>query len=449
MNIIQFLRIFWARRMIVLVAIVTSFLGAYVVTLLVQPRYEATSRVMMDILRPDPITGEVIGRAAGTYFENQMELVSDYSVTGPVVDAMGWLSDPGQIRAYQARGSGDTRDFRRWLAQNVADNSQAKVNGTVLEITYRSTIPTAARVGAETLRQSFLNASLVQRRADASKSAAFYVQQAENARKLAENAELSKAAYEKETGIIMDHGQADMESERLTALAGQAAMGSQPTFAGGGSAGGSSAAMELAQIDAKLAELGEKLGPNHPDILELRARRATVAKLAQEESKTARSASSGADNMAVISHALEEQKSKVIAQRDKVEHLRQLQGEVELRQEQYRSAAAKAAQYSLEASAVDNGMTPIGVVVTPSKPVFPNKPLMVGGAVALGTALGLAVALLLELLNRRVRGVEDLHLTSEIPCICVVEAPRAHGRRFSFARAFGLPPPPTPLGGSA
>jgi polysaccharide biosynthesis transport protein len=429
MNIIQFLRIFWARRMIVLVAVVTAFIGAYVVTLLVQPRYEATARILIDVLRPDPITGEVVGRGAASYFDKQMELINDYAVTGPVVDALGWLSDPGRIRAYQARGSSDSRDFRRWLAQNVADDTQVKVNGTVLEITYRSVNPVAARLGAETLRQAYMDASLAQRRGAAAKNASFYDQQADSARKLAEDAETAKAAYEKETGIIMDRGQSDMESERLAALASAAAVGPLGGGGAGAAATGSSAAMELAQIDAKLADLGQRLGPNHPEILDLKARRATVAKVAAQEASSARSASSGADTMAMISHELEAQKSRVIGQRDKVEHLRQLQGEVDQRREQYKSAASRAAQYSLESAAVDNGMTPIGVVITPTTPVFPNKRLMIGGAVALGIALGLAISLLLELLNRRVRGVEDLNLSSEIPCVCVVEQPKLRSSR--------------------
>jgi hypothetical protein len=49
---------------------------------------------------------------------------------------------------------------------------------------------------------------------------------------------------------------------------------------------------------------------------------------------------------------------------------------------------------------------------------------MVGGAGALGIGLGLGLTLLLELLNRRVRGVEDLNLSSELKCIAVVRAPR-------------------------
>lgn len=428
MSILQFLRIFWARRMIVLVAMVTSFVGAYVVTLLVAPRYEATARVMLNLIRPDPITGETIGRSAGAYFESQIELVKDYSVAARVVDEFGWLSDPDRINAYQSRPASDTREFRRWLAQQVTDSTQAGVNGTVLEITYRASSPIAARVGAETLRTAFLEQSVLARRAEAAKNAQFYATQAEGARKLAETAEMAKAAYERESGIIMDGRQSDMDSERLAALASQAAAG--PSMVAPSAA--SSASMELAQIDAKIAEMGSRLGPNHPDMQDLRARRVAMAKLASQEQSASQFAARGMNSMAALNQALSAQKARVLSQRDKVERLRQLQGEVDLRRDQYKSAASRSAQYSLEAAAVDNGMTPLGVVVTPQNPVFPNKKLMVGGAVALGSALGLAVSLLLELLNRRVRGVEDLHLSSEIPCVCVVEEPRAKGSRFRW-----------------
>lgn len=433
MSILQFLRIFWARRMIVLIAMVASCLGAYVVTLLVAPRYEATAKVMLNfITRADPITGETVGRSAAAFVEAQTELLSDYSVTGRVVDEFGWLSDPGRINAYQARPSSDTRDFRRWLSQEIADNTQTNVNGTVLNITYRAPSAIMARVGAETLRSAFLDQSLVVRRAEAAKNAQFYAGQAESARKLAETAEMAKAAYERESGIIMDGRQSDLDSERLAALAAQAAAG--PTSAA--PMVSSSAALELAQIDAKMADLGSRLGPNHPEMQELRARRAALSKLASDEQSASQLASRGMNSMSALNQALAAQKQRVLSQRDKVERLRQLQAEVDLRRDQYRSAAQRSAQFLMESAAVDVGMTPVGVVVTPKDPVFPNKKLMVGGALALGTMLGLAIALLLELLNRRVRGVEDLHLSSDIPCLCVVEQPRSGAAR-SWRRILG------------
>jgi uncharacterized protein involved in exopolysaccharide biosynthesis len=160
-----------------------------------------------------------------------------------------------------------------------------------------------------------------------------------------------------------------------------------------------------------------------------------VAKVAAQEAASQNAVTSGAAGAAAISRALAEQKQRVIGQRDQVERLRQMQSEADLRRDQYRSAAAKAGQYTIEASVSDAGVSPLGIVVTPSSPVFPNKPLILGGAVALGFGMGMALALLLELLNRRVRSVDDLKLSSDIHCIAVIEEPTGKNTSRKFRRA--------------
>jgi succinoglycan biosynthesis transport protein ExoP len=436
MSIIQFLRILWARRILVLVALVASVFGAFVVVTLVQPRYEATARVNMDILKQDPLSGGSIDtRNAGVYFDAQQELVKDYSVAGPVVDRLGWLSDPGRIRAYQGRPSNDSRDFRRWLAQQVSDaTSTAITSSTVLEITFKSPNPLVAKAGAETLRDAYMAASLAQKQRDAAKLAAWYNLQADAARKSAEEAETKKAAYEKETGIVMQSNDTDMDSGRLAALAGQLAM---PATANAAMAS-SGARLQLAQIDAQIAQVAKNLGPNHPEMQNLRAQRATIAQVVAQEDAAARQASSGASGAAALSRVLQEEKSRVISQRDKVERLHQLQSEVDLRRDQYKKTAARGAELALQAALTESGLTPMGIVLAPNKPAFPNKPLMLGGAAALGIGLGLGLSLLLELLNRRVRGVEDLNLSKEVLCIGVIRSP--HPKVGLLRRILGLGP---------
>jgi uncharacterized protein involved in exopolysaccharide biosynthesis len=422
MSIIQFLRILWARRFLVFVSLFACVLGAFIVVTLVQPRYEATARVNMDILKQDPLSGGSIDtRNAGVYFDSLQELVKDYSVTGPVVDKLGWLSDPGRQRAYEARPATDTRDFRRWLAAQVSDAiTTAVTSSTVLEITFKSSNPVEAKVGAEALRESFMAASLATKQRDAAKLAAWYNQQAEGLRKLADEAETRKAAYEKETGIVMQSNETDMDSGRLAALAGQLAIPSQTTAV----AASSGARLQLAQIDAQIAQVAKNLGPNHPEMQNLRAQRALVAQVVSQEDAAARQASSGASGAAALSRVLQEEKSRVISQRDKVERLRQLQAEVDLRRDGYKKTAARGAELALQAALTDSGLTPMGLVLAPTKPTFPNKPLMLGGAAGLGIGLGLGLSLLLELLNRRVRGVEDLNLSKDVLCIGVIRTPR-------------------------
>jgi polysaccharide biosynthesis transport protein len=427
MSILQFLRIFWARWITIVVTTVCAAVGAYVVAVLVPPRYEATAPVLLNLSKPDPVTGQAINmRGSQPYIETQRELIRDYRVTGRVVDRLGWLTDPGLVSAYQARSSADSRDFRRWLAQRVADNIELPLRGTnIMEIKYRGGSAEEAKLGAETLRDEYLQVSVLDRQGEAQRSAAWYSAQADKAREAAEQAELAKAAFEKQSGIIMADNNADFDSARLAAMAGQAsASASVPAAA----AAMSSASLALSQLDAEIAQESQRLGANHPRMQQLRQRREQAAKIAAQEQAAMRAAASGASGAEVVQRALEAQKSRVVSQRDKVERLRQLQSEVELLRDEYKRTAARAAQLRLEAGMTEPLSSPVGLVVAPKSPVFPNKPLMVGGATALGATLGFALSLLLELLNRRVRGVEDLNISGDIRCIGVFEEPEARTR---------------------
>jgi succinoglycan biosynthesis transport protein ExoP len=438
MSIIQFLRILWARGAIIAACGLFTLLGGVVVTLIVAPRYEASSRVMLKLLEPDPVTGKDSNLVnLGTYIATQNELIKDYSVTGPVVDRLGWLSDPGKIAAYQSRPASDTRDFRRWLAQQVADRTHTDlVSGTILEIKFTSPSANEARLGAEALRQAYVEYSLTARRADAARNAQWYTTQAEVAQRRAEDAQLAKAAYERDNGIIMQGDQAgaqqDLDSSRLAALVSAAA--AAPTTAMSAPVSVSStSSLQLAQIDAALAQNAEKLGPNHPQMQQLRAQRALVASVVAQEKATAKAGPSNTAALETLTRALDAQKTKVISQRDKIERLRQLQSEVDLRREQYKKTAERAAELSLEAGVADPGMSTIGVVVTPTQPAFPNKRLIILGAGGLGTGLGLVLGVLVELLNRRVRGIEDLDGEPSTGCLAIVSS-AAPKRRVRFGR---------------
>jgi uncharacterized protein involved in exopolysaccharide biosynthesis len=318
------------------------------------------------------------------------------------------------------------------LAQQVADHTAAQlVSGTVFEIRFNSPSALEAKIGADALRQVYMTDALAARRQEAARNAQWYLSQAEDARKLAETAELTKAAFERDNGIVMqgDAGGGaaqDIDSARLSALVGQAA--TVPSTTASQVPVSSTAKLELAQIDAELSQNSAKLGPNHPAMQQLKARRALVASVVAQE--RAYGGESAGTNIAAVSRALEEQKRRVLGERDKVERLRQLQSEVDLRREQYKKTAARAAELDLEAGIADNGMTSIGVVVTPDKPAFPNKRLIILGSFFLGAGLGLVLSLLVEFLNRRVRGVEDLDVDSSLACLAVVGAPRREPRRF-------------------
>src|SRR5471032_2982120 len=101
MSLVQFLRIVWARRWLIMAATVSCVIGAFIVTFILPARWDAHSRVLLNLLKPDPVTGEVItSGATNSYVSTQIELIKDYAVAGQVADQLGWLSDPNLISQY-------------------------------------------------------------------------------------------------------------------------------------------------------------------------------------------------------------------------------------------------------------------------------------------------------------------------------------------------------------
>lgn len=412
MSFITFFRILWAKRAIILLATLGAFLAALFVVMTVPPRYDATSRFMLDLLKPDPVTGEMIGARSGKeYVKTQIQLIKDYRVAGKVVDALGWTDSPAMAARYAQRRSGDTRDFRRWLSQGVIDNTNVVwVEGSnVLAITYSSSSPDTAAKMADAVREAYLDYTLNTKRETAARNAAWFSRQTEKLRQQLAAAVKRKTDFERENGVVLAQDNSDPEMAKLQALAQSvpAAQAAATAFVAPSSA-------QLSQIDAQIAASARTLGPNHPDIQILRQQRAAVEASVARETAAARSGggASGPSTQSLLSA----QTQKVLAQRGKVSEAQQLAADVQVLKNQFDKAAGRAADLEQQAQTAEAGITLLGSAVTPTSPEFPNIPLIMIGATALGFAFGLLTALTIELLSRRVRGPEDL-ANSGVPVI--------------------------------
>ncbi|MDP3491516.1 MAG: Wzz/FepE/Etk N-terminal domain-containing protein [Hyphomonadaceae bacterium] len=422
MSIVQFLRILWARRMLVIAATISCVVGAFVVTQIVPPRYQGQSRVMLDLVKPDPVTGQVTSpQFAKAYTRTQIELIKDYRVAGKVVEELGWLNDPNLLTQYQNRPAGDDRDLKRWAAQRIIDGTSANLieGSNIMQLTYTANSPEVARSVADALREAYIDSTLAYRRETAARTAAWYTDQAEKAKAALASAEATKATFERENGIVLQDDKTDIDSARLAALAsaGAPALGAvMPT-------GPTPSGAQLAQLDAAIAQASRTLGPNHPDLIAMKQQRSILAtQAAREQSASNAAAGAAASAARVGAGLLEAQKSKVIGQRDKLEQVKALQAEVDVRREQFLKASTRAADLRLESNIGETGITPLGNAVTPQSPIFPNMPLIMMGSLGFGAAFGVLIALLTELFGRRVRSIEDLTHAVQAPVLAVIAA---------------------------
>ncbi|MCJ2180050.1 Wzz/FepE/Etk N-terminal domain-containing protein [Novosphingobium album (ex Hu et al. 2023)] len=436
MSLLQLLRILWIRRAAFAISLAACLFAAVVAIAVLPEKYEAKSRVLLDLIKPDPVTQQVMSNTfARAYIATQSELITDYRVAGSVVDALGWARDPEKIAAYNSSGASGTVDLRRWLADQIIENTEAKAlsSSNILEITYTGSSPDEARKIADLLRAVYVEQTISFRQDGAARNSEWFRQQAAAVAAKLTKAEAQKTAYEKENGVVLQDDYSDPQSARLRALSNQVPL---QMAAAPAALVATPSSTQLAQVDAQIASLSQTLGPSHPQMIALKQQRgALAAAAAQERAAAVAAARAGSATGPSLSSQVASQQQKVLEQRGKVDELRKMQASIDVLRDQYNKTMARAGELSLEAASRESGVTLLGNAVAPESPSEPKIALILLGAVAGGLGLGFVVAIAAELMKRKVRGIDDL-MAADVPVIgrIVHEEPAPAGASSWFAR---------------
>lgn len=436
MSIVQFLRILMARKWIIIVAFLSCFLVATVVANLLPKRYEASARVLLDVIRPDPVTGEVISsQFFRSYARTQMELVRDYRVTGDVVDRLNLTSNPQFVASYVEAGS-PGNDLRRWIAQQIGDNISSYLidPSNILAITYTAPDPELAKQVVEQVRLAYVETSLRSRTDSAGRNADWYRDQASRAQRQLQTAETALSDYLRQNNIILV-GETDSETARLQELSNALATArgtvASADVAAATQLSANSAAsgleLQLSLLNDQISQASAQLGVNHPTYKALLQRRASLqADIARAQSQSRAGvgalSSSTRQNVAQLQALYDAQQKKVLANRDKIDRVALLQREVELRRQLFEKAAARTAEFRMQSDVSDAGLTILGEPDANPEPIWPKIPTIIFLAAAFGLGLGVVASLVTEFLARRVRGPEDLSFATGVPVMAVVSS---------------------------
>lgn len=449
MSITQFLRILMMRRSIIIVALLASILAGVAVVKLIPKQYEATSRVMLEIIRPDPVTGEVLSSSyARAYTKTQIELIKDYRVAGRAVDKLGWAGSADMAAQYQQSNS--DQPFRRWLASIIIAGTEARLidASNILEISYRGSSPDAAARIANALQEAYEEQTIQFKRQDAQKNARWFREQTTELRTKLAQAEARKAEFEKANDIVLQDEGVDTDTARLQALASSApvapvSVAPMPVQV----SGPGPAQMQLAQVEAAIATASRTLGPNHPDYVALLRQRDISANAAAQEraaaAANARASVAPAPTGPSVGALFNAQRERVLSQRGKLAEAKQLQNDVAVLRAQLNETQIKGAKEEQEAQSADAGLTLLSSATPPDDATFPRTIPVMLGAIALGLGLGILLALLFELLNRKVRGPDDLAIDG-VPLIGMMQGRLAASQPKRLGRILRLPGP-TPV----
>jgi uncharacterized protein involved in exopolysaccharide biosynthesis len=451
MSISQFLRILFVRRWIIFTTLVTCVAVALATAKSLPERYEAGARIVLDLIKPDPVTGQTVGAGnTRSYVRTQIEMIQDYRIASDVVDRLGWLQNPAVIAAWQAE-TGGVGDMRRWAAQRIVNSTTAGlVSGSnILEIRYQAPNPESARRIVGLLREAYVDASLRFKTDSAGRTAEWYREQADRALRSLNAAEAAQAKFELENRIIIGPSRVDSETARLMELQGvlfSARTAASVRDVDANKSGATSPVvdqlkMQLAMLDDQIGVASERFGVEHPSYKSLVTRKEMLNRAIQLETAAARK--EGTERSQVSAQILQQlqadydaQKDLVLRTKGKLNELAQLQREVEQRRQQYLQAAQRTANLRLQANLSESGLVVLGDPIVGNKPSFPNWPLVFAASIGFGLALGVVAAIFAELLARRVRGMEDLAFAAKVPVLAVIAERRPPVWRERLRRLF-------------
>ncbi|MDD5363788.1 MAG: chain length determinant protein EpsF [Gallionellaceae bacterium] len=441
MNFATFVAILRARLWLMVLVLGITVATAAVVSLVLPPSYKATTTIVVDAKSKDPLTGAMIPmQLMSGYAATQVDIISSRNVAAKVVDGLKLAQVP-QVKAdFQdaTEGKGTIRD---WLADKLIEKLSVEPSreSSAIGISFQSTDPRFAAVVANGFANAYIETSLELRTEPARQLSTWYQGQLKQLRDSLEQAQTRLSTYQRERGLVASDERLDVETARLGELSSQLVAAQSSSFDAASRQSGDGADVmnsgvvqqlrtDLARREADLAQLGQNLGVNHPQYQRTKAEVETLRAKLEAEKKTATrvvttTASAARERAANLSGALASQKARVLGLKQQRDELSVLQRDVENAQHIYDSALQRYSQTQLESQTTQTEIAILNPATAPIKPDSPKLLLNLILAIFLGGMLAVGVAFLMEMLDRRVRGPQDIVELLGVPVLAVFAPP--------------------------
>jgi polysaccharide biosynthesis transport protein len=448
MNFQQFLLILKARRKVLRNTLLVTVLTTLVLSLVWPKSYTATTAIVLD-QKPDPISGIAMamgGLQSFTYQSTQIEIIQSERVAGKVVKAFRLDEDPKFIEDWKwdTKGRGD---IVVWIARLLLKKLDVRPerDSNVIDIEYTARDPKIAAAIANRFAEAYVDTSLELKIEPARQYASWYVERTKSMRADLEKAQSRLSEGQREKGIVAVDERLDVENARLADLSAQLTViqaQTADTLSRQAQARGDKAILpevlqsglvqnlkaEIARSEAKLQEMAGQLGKNHPQYkrseMELQSLR---QKLDLESGQVAFSIGTSTrvnqQREAEIKSALDAQKAKVLQLKRQRDEIAVMQRDVEGAQRAYDSVIQRLNQSSLESQA---NQTNVAILHPATEPVDPSRPrlwLNLFLSVFVGVLLGVLLALRREMIDYRIRVIEDVTELLKLPVLGIIEKP--------------------------
>ncbi|MBF4991754.1 chain length determinant protein EpsF [Methylophilus sp. QUAN] len=440
MNFSQLVLILKARyKMILLVSIIT-LLTASVVSLLFPKSYKAATTVILNYKGVDPVTGIAMpAQLMPGYMATQVDIIQSKNVTLDVIKRLH-LSEVKSLQEQFAQATqGKQADINEWLA----DLLQQKLSilpskeSSVISIGYKGVDPVFAATMANAFAESYINLSLRLKMDPAIKASHYLSEQTKVLRDNLQQAQDRLGEYQQKHGLTSVQDAFDVESSKLRDLSSQYGLVQSQSIDANSRRNDASKnmsdspdvvqnpviqnlRMSLVTAEAKLADTAQRYSKNHPLYISAEAEVSKLrSQLSTEIDRTVVSLSNNANinsqRLGDLKQQLEKQKQKVLELNRYRSDLAILEKEVQIAQNALEAVNGRFSQTALEGQSNQGDISVLEVAVPPIEPSNPSLWLIAPFSLIVGLFLGCLFAALAELLDRRIRGKDDILTLGEIP----------------------------------
>jgi succinoglycan biosynthesis transport protein ExoP len=441
MTFSQFLSILKARWISAAAIIVTLVGLTLVASLLLPKQYTAAAAIVADIKSPDPIAGIVLNAmAAPGYMATQVDIIQSDRVAQKVVHQLNLAANP-DLRNQWLESTEGKGDLTAWIARLIQRKLDVKPSreSNVINITYTSPEPKFAATLANAFVRAYIETSVELRVDPAKQYSSFFEAQSKDLREKLEVAQSKLSAYQKEHDILVTDERLDVENQRLNELTTQLV---QIQAISAESRSRSSQVRtgvdqlqdvvnnpligqlraDLSRQEAKLQETSARYGDAHPAVVELKANITELRNRIDYETKRVGKSVDSSDVInrtreAEVRNAIEAQRTRLLKMRAQRDEVAVLTKDVEAAQKSYDAVTQRMTQSSMESQ---TNQTNISVLTPATEPSDPSSPKIVRNtalAAFVATLIAIAFAFLREIMDRRVRTVEDVTELVGIPVI--------------------------------
>ncbi|TVT47862.1 MAG: chain length determinant protein EpsF [Denitromonas halophila] len=445
MSFQQFLLILRARLWLVLATLAVVVGTTLAVSLILPKQYTAEVALVVDAKSADPLLGGLLpAQMIPGYMATQVDIISSDRVAQRVVSLLKMDQSPVVQEQWREDTEGEG-SIKVWLAELLKKKLDVKPSreSNVITIGYQGTDPGFAAGVANTFAQAYIDVSLELKVEPARQYAKWFDGQTNSLRADLEVAQKKLSEYQQERGIIATDERLDVETARLAELSTQLSMAqaqrvdSRSRQTQGGSAESLPEVMQngliqslksdLSRQEATRTQMAGRLGANHPELARIDAEISSLRDRIATETRRVVSSLGTTNRVNVqrvteVEAALEAQKQKILDLKAQRDQIAVFQRDVENAQRAYDLVTQRLAQTSLESQNQQTNVVVLSPAVAPLKPSSPKVLLNTALAVFLGMLLGVGAALLLELMDQRVRGEEDLTLLDGVPMLGTIPA---------------------------